>query len=242
MGSIDLSWIFRLRFAVFTSLAFKGEQQMLTNFLTQLFASASVSVALSGLLIWITKSWISARLQQAIKSEYEQKLETHKAQLKAQSDVELEKLRSRLSISAIEHEVRFSRLHEKRAEVIAQTYTLLKNLYLRLANYVKVFEPAGESPKEHRRKEAADAHQTFRSYYTTRLIFLPKATASKLEDIDSQLVKTLNEFALSVEMSQNASGDSIKKWMQIFDRVNGEIKDALGELEDELRRLIGDES
>ena len=215
---------------------------MLTNFLTQLFASASVSVALSGLLIWITKSWISARLQQAIKSEYEQKLETHKAQLKAQSDVELEKLRSRLSISAIEHEVRFSRLHEKRAEVIAQTYTLLKNLYLRLANYVKVFEPAGESPKEHRRKEAADAHQTFRSYYTTRLIFLPKATASKLEDIDSQLVKTLNEFALSVEMSQNASGDSIKKWMQIFDRVNGEIKDALGELEDELRRLIGDES
>ena len=215
---------------------------MLANFVTQLIASAGVSVALSGLLIWITKSWISARLQQAIKSEYEQKLETHKAQLKAQSDVELEKLRSRLSISAIEHEVRFSRLHEKRAEVIAQTYTLLKNLYLRLANYVKVFEPAGDTSKEQRRKEAADAHQAFRSCYTTKLIFLPKVTAKKLEDIDAQLVKTFNEFVYSVEMKQNAGGDGIEKWMQIFDRVSGEIKDALGELEDELRRLIGDES
>jgi len=215
---------------------------MLTGLAIQLITSASVSVALSGLLLWITKSWISERLKQAIKGEYDQKLETHKAQLKAQSEVEIEKLRSQLSISATEHEVRFSRLHEKRAEVIAETYALLKNLYARLANYVKIFEPTGDTPKDQRRKEAADAHQEFRRYYTTKLIFLPKATATKLEEIDFQLVKTFNEFVYGVEMTQNAGGDGIEKWIQIFERVNGEIKLALGELENELRRLIGDES
>lgn len=215
---------------------------MLTDFVVQLIASASVSVALSGLLLWITKSWISERLQQAIKSEYDQKLETHKAQLKAQADVEIEKLRSQLSISATEHEVRFSHLHELRAEVIAETYALLKTMYSRLANYVKIFEPAGDTPKEQRRMEAAEAHQNFRQYYSTKLIFLPKATSAKLEAIDLQLVKTFNEFVFGVEMKEKAGAGGFEKWMEIFDRLNGEIKTALGELEDEFRRLIGDES
>ena len=62
---------------------------MLTEFIIQVITSASVSVALSGLLVWLTKSWISERLKHAIKAEYDEKLETHKAQLRAHSDVEL---------------------------------------------------------------------------------------------------------------------------------------------------------
>lgn len=215
---------------------------MFNDFIIQLIAAASVSTALSGLLIWITKSWISERLQHAIKNEYDQKLETHKAQLKAQADVELEKLRSQLSIAATEHEVRFSHLHELRAEVVAETYSLLKTMYSRLANYVKVFEPAGDTPREQRRKEAAEAHQTFREYYSTKLIFLPKATSAKLEAIDLQLVRAFNEFVFGVDMKEKAGADGFEKWMEIFDRLNGEIKTALGELEDEFRKLIGDES
>jgi len=210
--------------------------------MVQVLTSAAVSVVLSGALVWLTKSWISERLKNSIKNEYDQKLETHKAQLKAQSEVEIERLRSQLSISAMEHEVRFSRLHEKRAEVIAETYSLLKELYIRLGDYVKIFEPAGDTPKEQRRKAAGEAHQNFRKYYATRLIFFPKATATKLEDIDLQLVKTFNEFVFGVEMTQGAGGDVMNKWMQILERVSGEIKIALGELEDEFRKLLGDES
>lgn len=138
--------------------------------------------------------------------------------------------------------MRFSRLHEKRAEVIAETYSLLKQLFVRLGDYVKVFEPTGDLPKEKRRKLAVEAHQTFRSYYGTKLIFFPKTTASKLEDIDLQLVKTFNEFVFGVEMAEKRGGDGFEKWMQIFERVNGEIKAALSELEDEFRKLMGDES
>jgi hypothetical protein len=82
----------------------------------------------------------------------------------------------------------------------------------------------------------------FRQYYSTKLIFLPKATSAKLEAIDLQLVKTFNEFVFSVEMKEKVGADGFEKWMEIFDRLNGEIKTALGELEDEFRRLIGDES
>ena len=213
---------------------------MIVNFIVQIITSAAVSVSLSGLLLWLTKSWLSEHLKNAIKHEYDQKLETHKAQLKAQSDVELEKLRSQLNITVTEHEVRFSRLHEKRAEVIAETYSLLKELYMRLGDYVKIFEIAGDTPKEQRRDAAATAHKSLREYYPKKLIFLPKSTANKVQDIDVQLVRTFNEFVFDVEMNKNSG--YAQKWIEIFERVNGEIKEALEELEDELRTLLGDES
>jgi Mor family transcriptional regulator len=209
--------------------------------LGEVITSATFSAAVSGLLIWLTKSWISERLKNAIKNEYDQKLETHKAQLKAQSDVEIEKLRSQLSILTTEHEVRFSRLHDKRAEVIAETYALLKELFVSLGEYVKIFEPVGDVPKEERRNAFMEAHKNFRSYYITRVIFFPKPTAIKLEEIDSQIVKNFNEFVFGVEMV-NKRSDPTKKWLEIFDRVKGEIKTALSDLEDEFRRLLGDEN
>jgi len=214
---------------------------LVTDFIVQLITTVSVNVALSGLLLWITKSWISERLHNAIKNEYDLKLESHKAQLQAQSDLEIEKLRSQLSISAMERHVLFSRLHEVRGEVIAETYALLKRLYSRLNNYVKPFEPVGDSPIAHRRNEAADAHNEFRNYYTTKLIFLPVATATKLEEIDHQIVNAFNEFTFGVEMTTNAGGDGTQKWIEVVNRVNGDIKTALGQLEDEFRKLLGGE-
>jgi hypothetical protein len=127
---------------------------MISYFIWQLIASAGVSAALSSLLIWITKSWLSERLSQSIRSEYNQKLETHKAQLKASSDVEIERLRSQLNISATEHQVRYAKMHEARAEAIAETYSLLKELYICLADYIKPLKPAGGVPREQRRERA----------------------------------------------------------------------------------------
>lgn len=208
------------------------------NFVLDMIASAAVSATLSGVLLWLTRSWISERLKNAIKNEYDEKLETHKAQLKSQNDVEVEKLKSNLSIAASEHNVAFSKLHEQRAEVIAESYALLKDVYLKIQDYVKVFEPAGDKPREERRQIAADAHLNLRNFYPKKIIYIPKATAEKIEKIDMELVRTFNEFVLTVEMKQR-NGD-LDKWVKIFDRMGGEMKDALNDLEDEFRILLGD--
>ena len=209
---------------------------MVADFVVPVITSAGVSAA----LVWLAKSWISEQLKNAIKSEYDQKLETHKAQLKAQSDVEIERLRSQLNITGLEHGVRFSKLHEKRAEVIAETYALLKELSFRVSDFVKIFEPAGDSSRDERRDAAAKSHKEFHSYYTARLIFFPSATASKLEEINIQLVKIFNEFVFTVERSKGT--DTTSNWIEVFNRVNDEIPIALKELESEFRKLLGDES
>ncbi len=214
---------------------------MFSEFLLEVITAAGVSAILTGLLLWLTKSWISERLKNAIKSEYDQKLETHKAQLKAQTDIEIEKLKSSLSIAAAERQVKFSKLHEDRARFIADAYALLKDVYLTFQDYIKIFEPAGDKPREERRKIALDAHSALREYYPRKIIYIPKATADKLEAIDMELVKTFNEFSYTVDFQKQETVDAMK-WDEIFEKMRNEMKQALNDLEGEFRKLLGDES
>ncbi|MEZ5581456.1 MAG: hypothetical protein R3F37_00485 [Candidatus Competibacteraceae bacterium] len=212
---------------------------MFSEFVLEILTSATVSAALTGLLLWLTKSWITERLKHAIKSEYDQKLETHKAQLKSQTEIEIEKLKSSLSIAAAERSVKFSKLHEERALVIAETYSRLKEVYITVGDYIKIFEPAGDKPRNERREIATKAHAELRFYYPKKLIFLPHSVAERLEKLDFEIVKLFNEFAIIVDTKPN--GD-IQKWYELFQRMQGEMREALGELENEFRRLLGDES
>jgi len=61
-------------------------------------------------------------------------LERLKYELKSQGDVSIEQLKSRLQQAAIEHQVRFVRLHEKRAETI-ELYKRATQLELEAARY-----------------------------------------------------------------------------------------------------------
>lgn len=123
-------------------------------FLSVLGASGVTAAAITAALIWLSKNWISEKLRGQIKSEYDSQLEILKAKLKSELDVEIEKLKSQLSIAASERQVRFSRLHEKRADIIADVYASLKTLMNALANYVKPFEFGGEEPRSERGKRS----------------------------------------------------------------------------------------
>lgn len=220
---------------------FQNEEfSLVADFLLTIFTSAAVGAILSWLLLSLTKSWISERLKNAIKSEYDQKLETHKAELKAESDVAIENLKSRLRITATEHQVRFSKLHETRAQIIAETYALLRDLYEKVADYVKIFEPAGDRTKEERRRNVISALNALRAYYPQKQIFLPKKTAVNIRNIDSELVQAINQFVYGVELSKR--DESTQIWAEVFERVNGKINTAIVELEDEFRELLGEKA
>lgn len=161
-------------------------------------------------------------------------------ELKANSAAELEKLRSTLAVAAAERHVRFSKLHERRAEAVAETYGLLRELHWRLGDYVKIFEPAGDRPKEERRNDVGEAHKAFISFYRRNRIFLSKSAVEKIEDINQKSLKAFYRFFYGVEMTQ-ARGDGTDKWMEIFTHVNEEMPIAISELEDEFRKLLGDE-
>lgn len=53
------------------------------RFIINVLSSATISTLLAGALIWLLRNWISERLRNSIRHEYDQKIERYKAQLKA---------------------------------------------------------------------------------------------------------------------------------------------------------------
>jgi hypothetical protein len=209
------------------------------DFLLYILFSGVLSTLLASIVLWLGRTWISERLRQSIKSEYEAKLESHKAQLKAQNDVELERLRSELNLRATEHQVTFSRLHEKRADVIAQTYSLLRTTHDAIKDYTKAFEPAGDRPREERRKIAAEAQNAYYAYYSKNQIFLPRSATDLLEILNQSTVQIFNRFLFSVDQDP---GGKISEWIKISEQVGGPYQTALNELESAFRKILGSES
>lgn len=215
---------------------------MFADFILNVIASTFISSLLIGAGIWLARSWLSERLKNSIRAEYDQKLETHKAQLKSQSDIALERLRADLSIATAEHNIQFARLHEKRAEVIAETYARLTELHVALGNYVKIFEPTGDKPKEERRQAVQKAHEDFITYYRTKRIFIPEASVINIDSINEESKSAFYSFFYEIEMTHAQGGHDARRWLEIFNKVKDEMPIALKELEHEFRALLGDKS
>jgi hypothetical protein len=84
------------------------------QFLTAL-GGQTVFLAMAGYLI---KTFISSRL--------EKDAEAFKADLKRNSDIEIERLKNALQMTALEHQVRFSTLHEQRVEIIGKLSRMIQ--------------------------------------------------------------------------------------------------------------------
>lgn len=208
-----------------------------TEFAVQTIFSLVVAIGGSGAITWLARTWISERLKASIKAEYDQQLESHKAKLKAEADVELEKLRSRLALEAKEHDVVFSKLHEKRGEVIADLYAKLKRVQRDLAEFTKMLEPNGAPSKEERFNTLVESERAFFASLDPNLIFLPEEIATALIKLHSLIVvsgKEFKRFALN-----DIKMEHTDKWIEIDNRSRTIIPTALANLEKEFRSLLG---
>jgi hypothetical protein len=159
-----------------------------------ILSSAAISGLLSAALIFLSKTWISERLKGAIKSEYDQKLETHKAQLKAQSDVSLEEFKAKLQLAASERNIRLTRVFEDTVDAISGTYSRLLALSDAVAHYTTIVEWGNTPPKEERRKIVGQTYKELLDFYRPRRPFLPKKVIQKIDELRTRLDKTTIDF------------------------------------------------
>lgn len=216
----------------------------MSDFFLQLLSSAAVSAFLSGFVIWLTKSWISERIKNSIKNEYDEKLETHKAQLKAQADVESERLRLQLSIAATEHQVKFSRLHDKRAEVIAELYGLLVQAHWDAGSFISPVEFGGEPTKKEKYVTAMNAIADFFRFFEKNKIYLPIELCDLLEKFVQTMRQKVIGFGVYVNIDEDALAPQTYKkkheaWMASWEYFDKEVPVARAALEQELRNILG---
>jgi hypothetical protein len=93
------------------------------------FGGNAVLLAVLGFLARsLFQTWLAKdmkKFEADLKNTADSELERLKFELKAKGDASIEQLRSQLQQSALEHQVRFSKLHERRARLIEKLYARL---------------------------------------------------------------------------------------------------------------------
>lgn len=163
-------------------------------------AVGSASAIMFGLSSWLGKVWASRILQ---------------------------KEKAALDRLSYEHQVKFSSLHEKQAEVIAETYSLVRDVYNRVAK----FSCHNGNTQENRIK-VEDSINNLTNYYPRRRIFISYDVANKVDRLRTELSRIVQDV--------EAAGPDYSS-TSMYNRIYEEASEALSNLEEEFRVLLGED-
>lgn len=140
-------------------------------------------------------------------------LEFHRDRLSRESAHELEQLRAQLQRVAMEHEVRFNRLHAKRSWVIATIFAELEVLHAALRRWGAVHAMGGDkaAAAATSRDQATKARDKLEEFYYPRAIWLERDLCDRLNHLISSLsllLTVLDAEAKGIPVKIQGGGDS----------------------------------
>ncbi len=203
---------------------------------------------LLGAVAWLLKAVINDRLKanadaeiERVKNTLMQETEAFKIRLKADADVQNEQLKTSLQMTALEHEVRFSKLHEKRAEVIADLYARFVKAYWAAWTYHQWTErPGGPTQEQQADSARQKLHKAF-VFFEINRIYLSDPLAGSL-DVFFERAKILTLKAQYFDAKSNKTEhvaqlhhDARTEGLEAFQKEFPEMRQRL---DAEFKRLI----
>lgn len=186
---------------------------------------------------WLTRSFVQNSLSRD--------LERHKSALLLQTQLATEQLRHDLQLVAHEHQVTFSNLQERRANVIAEAYGLLVEAYWAGSSFASVIEFGGEPDKKEKYVTAMNAMATFYRFFDKNRIYLPEAVCEAIvtltKDMRGQVIRLGGYLKYDdANLPPAALEKKHETWDAAWQYFEKQAPAAKLVLERELRALIGD--
>lgn len=176
------------------------------------------NAALLGILAWAGKSLAS--------QWFRKDLERHKFDLQK---------------SAIEHQVRFSRLHEKRAEVIAELYRVTIEFVGAAESLTNPMEFSGEPTKKEKSVIFGDKATQFRKYYLENKIYLSEESCVKIDSLWDKAWGASRSYTFWLHQEEDSENmkRTFDAWTKGWDTMSKEIPDMLRQLQLDFRSILG---
>jgi len=168
-------------------------------------------------------------------------VEGFKANLQTTLTKDVERFRADLQQAAVEHEVRFSELHEKRAEVLAELYKLLVAAYWGVSE----FTSASQSAQADRRAQYLAAHDSIATYFRffdQHRIWLPPELCAPLEEFARQLRTPTIRLGIYISIerpTESTLRDQLDAWIKASEVVSTDVPRLREAIESEFRKLLG---
>jgi hypothetical protein len=190
--------------------------------------------ALLAIVAWLLKT--------SLKAWIANDAEVFKTRLKADSDIEIEQFKSSLQLIATEHQVRFSKLHERRADIIEELYKRLTDVYWDGQRFVMTSE---NNPSPYQANEFDKMREKLSEVFMFiehHRILLPKSVCALLDQHFSHVNLTVYSAGIfgrvknPSDRTAEQSNDAFEKAYKDFET---EIPAARAALEDEFRKMLG---
>lgn len=164
--------------------------------------------------------------------------------LKAKADAAIEHLKTELQLKTIEHQVRFSRLHERRAAVIAELNGHLVEALWEAENFLSPMEWAGEPDKKEKHHVAMNKLAELYRYFDKHRIYLPVELCASLEQLIREVRRLVIEFGVFARVPDESLNletreKKEKAWNSGWEAIKNQVPLAREKLEDEFRSLLG---
>ncbi|MDH1291375.1 hypothetical protein N5C43_08900 [Comamonas terrigena] len=202
------------------------------DFLYQIISvvgGASILIAAAG--------WIASKI---FENRMNRDFETYKAHLKAESDFEVENLKSKLQMATKEREIAVTWIYQKRAVAIENLYTSLVELQHSVRIVLDIFSP--RDPNEIRKytTEAFNKSQEVYKIYLKVKIFMTPETCELVERVLNGIqdpIALYKGFLGNYEDHELNTLVDVKEYA--WKDVQEVFRPALRELEAEFRQILG---
>lgn len=199
--------------------------------ITKVFGGAAAFIAA---LVWLAKLLVSQWLKKD--------LEVFKSKVQSAATAGIEEVKSHLTQLSTEHEVRFTLLHTKRAEIISELYEKIVDAYSHTLVLALGAETTGIELHRQRAETAWEILRAALDLLYARKIWLPEALAQKVDDLLSELCDPSFKYHyyLKAKFTEQDVLDAARLWATKRHEVKVLIDDLEREFRKELAVMTGD--
>ncbi|MFA4820538.1 MAG: hypothetical protein WC613_06300 [Candidatus Aenigmatarchaeota archaeon] len=132
-----------------------------------------------------------------------------------------------------EHQIRFSKLHDNRAEVIAELYSRLYDYYWAVCAFLRDFHKTKPDEKEF--KKLDDKSYEFSDYFHKHRIYFDEDLCSKIDE----LIPTLYSAYVPLESRDSNDKHLNQDWDKCAEIVRKQYPKIKESLESDFRKILG---
>jgi hypothetical protein len=214
---------------------------MWANLLAPLISSAFAA----GIAAWLTRLWIKTRLEEAVRHEYDAKLETLRDRLRIDTESRLEVTRVQLRAEADAAQAKLqahlnTALEQRRIEyevLFRVREPALKDLYAKLLDALEISEEALGNPQK-----AQDAKTALVALYIDMervAVYFPRAFHDRWSQSILALHNALVKLSAALMAPTLGLTTDMERLTRATDAAFDAAKEIKGPLRDEIRRLLG---
>ena len=237
-----MSWRRPRAFALRLHVSAAPPRVGLTQALARMTTIEVILLATTGnALVLAVLGWLARSLIQNLLSK---DLDKYRLQLESENQRAAQAFGHELSLAAKEHDIRFGKLHERRAETIAMLYELLTTTSEKGSVYSSPHGYSSDPPKSEQYNDFANSYNQAAKYFYRNKLFLPAETCVRVEALFQGIKEHPSKMNMYMSMAEQHPGGDIElkkldAWNDAWRYFQDVFKPAMAALEQDLRGCTG---